>query len=414
MVRWGVAILLAAGLAWAAWTAYGAWIVPTVVVTEVVEGPVVQAFYATGTLLPHREHPVKSNVEGVLVEVLVEKGDEVHKNQKLALVRAEDSLMKFTQAQADFELKQRLAREETSPVLREFDEKIKSAKTQIDVAGRELARLRDLENEDGSSDREIDRAREALQTAESLLASLEAARQSKRLELERDAKVAKVALDIAQWNLDQQTITSPIDGVVLDHPAAVGTRLRVNDDVLRVADVSPAALVMRAAVDEEDKTHIRLGQTVKASLYSYPERVFTGRVHEIYPMADPARRTFEVDVKIEPPEPTFSAGMTGELAFVMQAKARALVAPSQAVQQDQLWRVRDGRLELAPVKVGLRSIERVEILSGARPGDTIVVSPSNKLEPGQRVKTEKIDADAAAGENVVHTKAAPQAFRNLN
>jgi RND family efflux transporter MFP subunit len=277
-----------------------------------------------------------------------------------------------------------------------------------------LARLRDLDNETGSSAKEIDLARESLQSAESLVASLEAGKQSRRLELERDAKVAKVALDIAQWNLDQQTITSPIEGVVLDHPAAVGTRLRINDDVMTVANVSPEALVMRAAVDEEDKTHIRLGQTVKASLYSYPDRVFTGRVHEIYPMADPARRTFEVDVKIEPPEPTFSAGMTGELAFVMESKALAVVAPSQAVQAARLWLVKDGKLEPADVQIGLRSIERVEIVSGAKAGDIVVISPASDFQAGQSVRTTHVDPDVAAGENARTQEVAPAAFRNLN
>jgi HlyD family secretion protein len=412
-MRLAIAAAVLAAIGVGGWLAYSSWVVPTVVVTELVEGPVVQAFYATGTLLPHREHPIKSNVEGVLVEVLVEKGASVRKDQKVALVRAEDSLMKFTQAQADYDMKQELARAD-SPILREFDARIAAAKTQIDVAERELARLRELDNEIGSSDQEIDRAREAVQTATSLLASLEATKESKRLELARDAKVAKAALDIAQWNLDEQTIVSPIDGVVLDHPAAVGTRLRVNDDVMKVANVAPAALVMRAAVDEEDKTQVRLGQTVKASLYSYPDRVFTGRVHEIYPMADPTRRTFEVDVKIEPPEPTFSAGMTGELAFVVESKEKAVVAPSQAVQGGRLWLVKDGRLEPVEVTVGLKSIERTEIVRGAAAGETIVVGPAGELKAGQRVQTSRVDPKAAAGENAQAEAVAPSSFRNLN
>ena len=67
-----------------------------------------------------------------------------------------------------------------------------------------------------------------------------------QLELERELQVAKAALDTANWNLEQQTLSRPIDGVVLDRPLSVGTRLAINDHVMRVADVRPEKLVMRA------------------------------------------------------------------------------------------------------------------------------------------------------------------------
>jgi multidrug efflux pump subunit AcrA (membrane-fusion protein) len=52
---------------------------PLVVVTEAVEGPVVQAFYSTGTVQPVREFPIKANVAGTIIEVRVDKGDAVTK-----------------------------------------------------------------------------------------------------------------------------------------------------------------------------------------------------------------------------------------------------------------------------------------------------------------------------------------------
>src|SRR3954469_4910716 len=58
---------------------------PVVVVTEAVEGPVVQAFYSTGTIQPVREFPIKSNTAGILTDVKVDKGDHVTKGQPLAV-----------------------------------------------------------------------------------------------------------------------------------------------------------------------------------------------------------------------------------------------------------------------------------------------------------------------------------------
>src|SRR5580765_3213223 len=59
---------------------------PVVTVTEAVTGPVVQAFYSTGTIQPEREFPIKSNTAGTLTEVRVDKGDHVTKGQPLAIV----------------------------------------------------------------------------------------------------------------------------------------------------------------------------------------------------------------------------------------------------------------------------------------------------------------------------------------
>ena len=80
--------------------------------------------------------------------------------------------------------------------------------------------------------------------------------------------------------------------------------------------------------------------------------------------ADADRRTFEVDVKLSEIEPHLQPGMTGELAFVVESRERAVVVPSQAVQSGAVYVLEQGRLKRRPVKVGIKSVERTEILDG--------------------------------------------------
>jgi len=166
-----------------------------------------------------------------------------------------------------------------------------------------------------------------------------------------------------------------------------------------VADVSAQNLVMRAAVDEEDKNKVRPGQVVRMTLYSFPGEVFEGAVSKIYDKADPERRTFEIDVKLGKPDQRFSPGMTGELAFIMGEKDRATIVPAQAWQEGALWVVKDDKLSRAEAQIGLRSIERIEVLSGLDPKAEVVISPVGKMEEGQRVRVERIDPIVAAGLN---------------
>jgi HlyD family secretion protein len=385
---------------------------PLVVVSEAVEGPVVQAFYSTGTVQPEREFPIKANIAGTIKEVQVDKGDAVKKDQPLAVMAEPGLVFAQRQAQAELEEKQKRADAKTSPVLQEYDARISAGGAQLDIAQRELARIKSLIERAAASQTDLDAAGDRAKSVWMLVESAKAQRATRQLELERELQVAKSALDTANWNLEQQTLKSPVEGVVLDRPLSPGTRVAVNDRVMNVADITPAKLVMRAAVDEEDIIKVRKDQIVRMTLYSYPDRSFEGRVQKIYDQADPERRTFEVDVKLLEPDDHLSPGMTGELAFEMAWRDRAVVIPSQAVQKGgAVYVVSDGRVTKANVEIGLRGIERTEVRSGIRPGEKVVVSAIGDVKDGQRVRASYMDPATAAGLN--KPKAATDAFKGF-
>ena len=193
---------------------------------------------------------------------------------------------------------------------------------------------------------------------------------------------------------------------MLDWPISDGTRVAINDHILQLADVRPDHLVMRAQVDEEDKNRLRPpvsddpGQVVKMTLYAYPDEILTGTVDKVYDKADPDRRTYEVDVKLDKPDRRLAAGMTGELNFIVAQRERALIVPTQAVQRGSVMVVRNGRVTRPPIVTGLRSIERTEISSGLAQGDVVVISPTLDLADGQGVRVHWIDPLLAADLNV--------------
>ena len=97
---------------------------PQVQVTRLTTGPVVQAFYATGSVVPEREYSVHSNVAGILeLEPGIDKGGAVKKDQLLARVLSDDLEKKYKQAQAELKEKQARADDKNSPVLMEFDKR---------------------------------------------------------------------------------------------------------------------------------------------------------------------------------------------------------------------------------------------------------------------------------------------------
>lgn len=394
---------------------------PRVQVTRTVEGPVVQAFYATGTIVPEREYSTRANVAGILLlEPGIDKGVIVRKDQLIARVVSDDLEQKFKQAQAELKEKQARADEKTSPVIEEFDKRIDAYQQIQALAKRELARLTELSEQNVVKTLEIERAQDRVATTQSQLDATRAQRAAKVLEVKKDLEVAQGNFDIAKWNLDQQEIKAPVEGVILDWPVPNRTRLAVNDHILTIADVRPEKLVMRANVDEEDKNKLYTGQLVRMTLYSFPEDKFIGRVKSIYAKADPQRRTFEVDVEIERPTtrpatrpatgptsaPTtapaherFAAGMTGELAFVEQEKASTVILPRQALQGERFYVVRGGRIAKVAAQAGIRNVTRVEVLGGLEKDAQVIISPIGKLEEGQVVRTQWVDPRVAADLN---------------
>jgi HlyD family secretion protein len=151
---------------------------------------------------------------------------------------------------------------------------------------------------------------------------------------------------------------------------------------MQLADVTSQSLVMRAAVDEENIAAVDKDQHVKMTLYSFPGRTFDGLVEQKYPKADATRRTFDVDVRFSIPEPRLQPGMTGELAFIEQTRSLALIVPTQAVQSNAIWTIRGGRLTKTDAVIGIRSIERTEVVSGLKAADLVVISPVTGMKEG--------------------------------
>src|SRR3954471_11441292 len=86
---------------------------PQVTITEVVKGPVVESFYATGTVQPVTEYPIRTGTGGILVDLKVDKGDRVTKGQVLAIISDPQLKLALYKAKAELEEKQKRADEKT-------------------------------------------------------------------------------------------------------------------------------------------------------------------------------------------------------------------------------------------------------------------------------------------------------------
>ena len=187
-------------------------------------------------------------------------------------------------------------------------------------------------------------------------------------------------------------MTSPIDGVVLSRDVQVGDAV---SSILVLG--STATLVMtlgdthqvyvKGKVDESDIAKVYLGQAARIKVQSFPNRTFAGRVTKIAPLGVEKDNvtTFEVQISIDNPGGELKANMTANAEIVLEEHKNALTIPEQAVLYDKdrnasVWvpdtHGKDGH-RVVTIKTGISNGSRIEVLSGLKSGDKVVLQQTS-------------------------------------
>lgn len=189
---------------------------------------------------------------------------------------------------------------------------------------------------------------------------------------EAELRRAQEALNEVQATLDWATVRSPIDGTVIDKKVDVGDMVSPGQILLTLFD--PKRMQLVASVRESLSRQLQVGQGIGVWVESLSKQC-SGTVSEIVPEAQSASRTFQV--KVTGPCPTgIYTGMFGRLLIPLQEE-QVLVIPRQAVRrvgQLELVEVVDaGRAARRAIRTGRKLDDDVEVLSGLREGEEVVV-----------------------------------------
>jgi RND family efflux transporter MFP subunit len=312
----------------------------------------------SGTLAAEREATVRAEVSGTLLETMADKGQRV--SQGAVLARIEDSSLRESMISAQ--------------------SAVQSAQSGLDVARRNAERAARLVQAGAVAERDLEAARNQEEMARS---SLAAAR----------ARLAEVEKQAARTR-----VQAPLTGVVSDRPANAGDVVQPGTALFTIVD--PGSMRLEASVPAAQLGQVRVGAPVRFRVSGYPGRTFTGTVQRINPAADPATRQVPVLVTIPNAEGALVGGLFAE-GRVESESRQGLALPATAVDErgvsPAVLRVKGGRVERVPVQLGTRDSEsdRVEVLSGLAPGDTVLVGGALGTPPGTRVQVRPAGAAPA-------------------
>lgn len=204
----------------------------------------------------------------------------------------------------------------------------------------------------------------------------------------RDAAVAqadsaRAAEASAGARLDQMVVRSGMNGIVLRRDVEPGDLAVPSRTLMTLGD--PTRIRITATVDERDVPRIHAGQSVLMSSDAWPGRVLRGHVREVTPGGDPEQRAFRVRIVAED-RTALPLGLTLEVNIVTRQAARALLVPATAIENGQVWIVREGRAHRHPVRTGIAGSRDIQILSGLSQGEKVIRAPGAKLAEDMRVR----------------------------
>jgi len=334
---------------------------------------------ASGYVVARRQATVSSKVTGKVVDVFVEEGMRVEKDQVVA--KLDD-----TTQQAQLALAKARA-ESSRALLDEIEAQLRNARLERD-------RFRDLIKRNLTSQSSVD-ASEA--TFDQLAARLETGREN--------IKVAESNVELARDALSNMTIKAPFAGMVVSKNAQPGEMISPNSagggftrtGICTIIDTD--SLEIEVDVNEAYIQRVKAGQSVSATLDAYSDWQIPAEVIAIVPTADRQKATVKVRIGFLERDERVLRDMGVKVAFLgadmptdTPKAIQGVMIAGEALRSDAsgdfVWLVRDGAVVQRRVQLGgPRDRPQVLIVKGLGIGDTIVRSSETPLVAGQPIKT---------------------------
>lgn len=328
---------------------------------------------ASGYVVAQRKAAVASKATGRLVWLGVEEGSVVRQGEVLARIENDDVLAGQEQAAAN---------------LNSIRTTLDQARAELHDAELSFKRTKALLAEGIVSAADFDAAQARYRRARAAVAGAEA-----------NIRAASAALEGAKVAVEFTQIRAPFDAVVLTKNADVGdivTPLGAAADakaaVVTIADMS--SLQAEVDVSESNLEKVRVGQPCEIQLDAFPDLRFRGLVHMVVPTADRSKATVLVKVKFVDFDKRILPEMSAKVAFLSrpvaagEQQSRTTVNPEAVVEREGrkvVFLVKDNRVVETPVELGAKIGDAVEVMSGVKAGDSVVLRPGDKLRDGSRI-----------------------------
>lgn len=215
---------------------------------------------------------------------------------------------------------------------------------------------------------------------------------------ETSMQTAKADLDNARLLYERCKIKAPISGVIRSLDAKVGLYLGIGDPIGRILQIDKVKAVI--GIPESDITAVRNLPTVDLTIQALDDLNVVGKNHFVSSSPETAARLYRFELEIDNPDHRILPGMFVRANIIKQSRENALTIPFYSIisrnDEQYVFIENDGVVKRQNVKTGIMEQWMVEITSGLKNGDRIVVEGHRDVENDQKVNVVKVISDPGA------------------
>ena len=307
-----------------------------------------------GNVQPFINSPIYSRTNGYLKKWYFDIGAHVRKGQLLAVIETPEVDQQLQQARSN----------------------LLTARANLELAGITKTRYQGLLKSNAVSQQDVDNAVGAYNANESIV--------------EADKAAVEQYSALASF----EKIYAPFDGVITARNTDIGDLINsgsstgVKTDLFHIAQ--PGKLRVYVNVPEEYSQGIKVGMTANLSLAEFPGRKFEGKLVRTAEDINMTTRTLLVEIDVDNPQGTLLTGSYAEVHLAVPTNASTFLLPVNTLifrsEGLRVATVKSGKVVLSDVTPGHDLGTQIEIVSGLKPDDQVIVNPPDSIVAGQQVQ----------------------------
>jgi membrane fusion protein (multidrug efflux system) len=299
-----------------------------------------------GALFPKEKAILAAEVSGALAQVFSDMGDRVAEGQVLARIDPREYQLRLDSAQAQFE----------------------QAQARAANAQSKFRRMKELNQQHLVSAQQYDESSSEMRVA---LA---------------DADAAENMVGIARKKLGDTYIRAPFAGSVQKRMVALGEHVGEGTALYELIATDPIKL--RAPIPERFVPMAKVGVPIDLTIDARPNLTFHGAVTRVAPALDESSRTLLIEAEVPNPDGTLKPGYFAHVTMNL-GRDRALFVPAAAVLRyagvARVFVFKNGAVRSREIVTGSTEGDQIEIISGLKQGEKVVISDVDRLADGTAV-----------------------------
>lgn len=323
-------------------------------------------------------------VAGVIQEVYVKEGDRISQGDMLMSLGSHEYQLGVAAASAQYDSLDTELNSKIQSAVNQAEANLEFIKTQLD-------RVRRLHEEGAVASKTVEELEVSLVVAENKYQEAINA----KITAEAQRRQASAGLDLAQSQLNDTTIYSPISGTVVKQVAEVGETIAPGYPALVLGRLD--TLEVEIGASDNLLNYMKIGEKVDIFIYGIDKEI-QGVISNIDSTADLETRTFGVKIDIDNGDGDIKPGMIANV-IISTEKVEGIMIPIDSIMDDAdastvfVYNDASKKVEKREVVVGAVFEDYIQILEGLEDGEEIVVNGQFGLLDGEEVNAKRISLE---------------------